>query len=388
MLYTDPTTPPFNSPYQQHSSRQSQSVDSPYPSPVRHDLPPKSPHGLGLYNYQSHLVTGLPPSPQPSVSWTTPFSTGGSPLMSEALADPWTSGAFDHPVSRSPLPWASAQTSPRSSMSSYTREMSVYSRDGSEQPYPVVKIENSGWHPEGPFGTGGSAEINTLSLPGSTELSGLPSRSHPQHTIAPERLHADMYPYGTAYTSPMSRYHQASAPEYVEPKLERAPSEESSSSVHSRGRMSFATSSAYRERMRSRRHTDPDHAAYRCHLCPEKGFARRYNFNQHMLTHDISRRKEHVCPYTSCGKEFVRKTDLARHDQSVHRKSKPFGCNRCGATFSRKDTLKRYAVASYSRILIATNVLPGMKKTVVLVEIKSPSLDHTALHMNSKAIVT
>ncbi|KAH8728727.1 hypothetical protein GQ44DRAFT_575088, partial [Phaeosphaeriaceae sp. PMI808] len=331
--HADQPTPPFNSPYQQHTVKGISLLESPYPSPVPQDTQPKFTEGLGLYDFHTSIPTGMPPSPQPSESWNRHISTGVSPMMTDAIADPWASGAFDHPVSHSPLPWASAQTSPRSSLSSYTREMSVYSHEGSEHAFPSVKVEYSGWAPEMRWGAADSSNMHALSSPRLQPL-----------TVAPERLSADVFSYGNTYgsTPPVPKLESTSIYDYSDREYERAPSEESTGSLHSKPQSNYSSTSVPRERTRNRRHTDPANAAYRCHLCIDKGFARRYNYNQHMLTHDVSRRKDNICPYPQCGKEFVRKTDLARHDQSVHQKSKPFKCSRCPNAFSRKDTLRRH----------------------------------------------
>ncbi|KAF1943034.1 hypothetical protein EJ02DRAFT_344292 [Clathrospora elynae] len=334
LMYADQPTPPFNSPYQQHATRTGSLLESPYPSPVRHESRSKYPQGLGLYEiqHQQPLPAGLPPSPQPSEAWGGHYSTGVSPLMTEALADPWASGAFDHPVSRSPLPWTSAQTSPRSSLSSYTREMSAFSHEGSEHDFSSVKVENSGWGSDVHFAADGPVEMH-----------GLPSSRQPPLTVAPERLSAGIFSYDNAYTSPaMPRYEATPVFDYNNRGFERAPSEESVGSPRSQTRSSYTATPGNRERTRNRRHTDPAHAAYRCQLCPDKGFARRYNYNQHMLTHDSCRRKDNICTFPGCMKEFVRKTDLARHDQSVHQKVRNFQCTRCPQAFARKDTLRRH----------------------------------------------
>ncbi|KAF1919695.1 hypothetical protein BDU57DRAFT_149730 [Ampelomyces quisqualis] len=332
-MYQDQPTPPFNSPYQQDTSRRNSSLESPYPSPSHHDTQPKYPEGLGLYDYQPTLPTGLPPSPQPSESWNSHLSTGVSPLMNETIADPWTSGAFDHPVSQSPLPWASAQTSPRSSMSSCTREMSVFSHEGSEHTFPEIKVEYSGWAPEMRWGPTEPADLHGMSA----------SRT-PSLTVAPERLNADVFSYDHSYGStPVQKLESGTMYDYSGRNFERALSEQSTGSLRSKHRSEYISTSVPRERARNRRHTDPANAAYLCHLCDEKkGFARRYNYNQHMLTHDMSRRREHPCTVPGCGKEFVRKTDLARHDHSVHQKARPFKCTRCPNVFARKDTLRRH----------------------------------------------
>jgi hypothetical protein len=330
LRYADQPTPPFNSPYQQHSKTISL-LESPYPSPNPHNGQHKYMEGLGLYDYQNSLPSGLPPSPQPSENWNGQVSTGVTQLMTDTIADPWTSGAFDHPVSRSPLPWASAQTSPRSSLSSCTREMSVFSHDGSEQAFQGVKVEYSGWAPDMRWGAANPGEMH-----------GLPLSRTPSLTVVPERLNADVYSYDHAYGAPaVPKLESTPMYNYGSRNFERAPSEDSTSSLHSKSRSKYSCTSVSRERARNRRHTDPANAAYRCHLCIDKGFARRYNYNQHMLTHDVTRRKDNICPVEGCGKEFVRKTDLARHDQSVHQKIKPFQCSRCSSSFSRKDTLRR-----------------------------------------------
>ena len=327
--YADQPTPPFNSPYQQHATRPSALLESPYPSPARTDMRPKAPQGLGLYEHQQPIPACLPPSPQPSEAWGGHYSTGASPLMTEALADPWASGAFDHPVSRSPLPWASGHTSPRSSLSSYTREMSVFSHEGSEPAFTGVKLEGPVWGQEMQYRSDTAG------------MNGLPPSRQPPLTVAPERLNAGLFQYDNSYTAAMPRYDATPIFDFNSRAFERGPSEESAGSPRSKARSHYACSNGSRERGRNRRHTDPAHAAYRCQLCPDKGFARRYNYNQHMLTHNSDRKKDNVCPYPECRKEFVRKTDLARHHQSLHQTEKPFRCARCPSTFSRKDTLRR-----------------------------------------------
>jgi hypothetical protein len=343
-------------------------LESPYPSP-RHDTRQRYTEGLGLYDFHSSLPSGLPPSPQPSESWTGHMSNGVSPLMNETIADPWTSGAFDHPVSRSPLPWESAHTSPRSSLSSCTREMSVFSHDGSEQAFPGVKVEYTGWasNPEMRWGATDPSDMHALS-----------SSRTPSLTVAPERLNADLYSYDHSYGAPQVPKLESNIYNYNQGSFDRAPSEESNSSLRSNYSSTIVprdrASNVPRERARNRRHTDPAKAAYRCHLCTEKGFARRYNYNQHMLIHDPARRRENICPVEGCGREFVRKTDLARHDQSVHQKIKPFKCSRCTHVFSRKDTLRRYVIGYIMLITAALIIDLDMRRTDATIGTKSVSL--------------
>jgi hypothetical protein len=331
--YPDQPTPPLNLPYQERNSRNTSSLESAYPSPAHQCTHTKYTQGLGIYAYPSSLPTDhLPPSPQPSEAWHGHLPSGVSPLMTDTIADPWTSGAFDHPVSHSPLPWASSHTSPRSSLSSCTREMSVYSHEGSEQAFTnEIKAEYP-WQPEMSWEAADAAEMHGLT---SSRTSSL--------TVAPERLSSNVFPYDHSYsTASVAKLESNSMyGQYDGQEFERAPSEDSTSSPRSKPRSNYSAAGAPRERGRNRRHTSPTNAPYTCKICTDKGFARRYNYNQHMLTHEANRKKDNICSMPGCGKEFVRKTDLARHDQSVHQKTKPFQCSRCPNRFSRKDTLRR-----------------------------------------------
>ncbi|KAF2083738.1 hypothetical protein K490DRAFT_7120, partial [Saccharata proteae CBS 121410] len=81
-------------------------------------------------------------------------------------------------------------------------------------------------------------------------------------------------------------------------------------------------------------------ANYQCGVCG-KLFKRGYNHKAHLEIHNPERPYPHSCPYKGCDKEFVRKTDLARHEQSVHIRARNHRCTACDAHFARKDTLRR-----------------------------------------------
>ena len=312
------STPPFNSPYQ-HAMRTTTTttlLDAPaYPSPARSDSEPSKyqPDGLGLYDYSQPFPTSAaptnavlyPPSPQPTESWNH-LSNGASPLMAEGPVDPWTSSythsPYDPAVSRSPLHWGPAHDDPRSS--SYG--------------YPPIKMEaGSEW---------------------ADEEAPHPDYRHGPITVSPERLTTSIFPYDSSYTSP-------AMPRYDLPPVEgydQMPWEPRSDSPEQR---EGSVGSTARTRLR-RNPTTADNANYQCAICG-KLFQRSYNHKTHLETHNPSRKKEHICQIEGCEKQFVRKTDLDRHHNSVHKKLKEFKCVKCDASFARKDTLRRYVDNSW-----------------------------------------
>lgn len=320
----DQPTPPFNSPYQQAMRATSVMQSTAYPSPARSDSEPsKYPaDGLGLYAYPHPYATSgpptssvmYPPSPQPTETWSH-LSTAASPLMTEATVDPWASN-YDHHAARSPLSWAPQDASHRSSLSS-SKDMSVYSRDGSDTAFPQVKLE------------GGSECASDDDYPPALSL------SHPiPMTVAPERLTTGIFPYDHSYEP--ARYESAMGEVYRHQDYEAVSYEGRSPSPRTRDSSVGVTA---RTRLR-RNPTTAENANYTCHKCG-KLFQRSYNHKTHLETHNPTRKKEHRCAHRDCDKQFVRKTDLDRHEKSVHLKRKDFRCIKCDAHFARKDTLRR-----------------------------------------------
>lgn len=295
MSLRDQPTPPFNSPYQQAMKSSTLLHQPSYPSPARSESDSRYPaDGLGLYNYNQSFnssgppgTTLYPPSPQPTETWAH-LTTGTSPLISEGPVDSW-SGSYEHSASRSPLPWAPQHASHRSSMSS-TRNMSIFSREGSEHGFSHIKLEGSSdW----------AADDEASHVGRQAPL-----------TVSPDRLTTGIFPYESYHSSPQLNG------EPLDPYEDR---DYHSVSLDGRSRSPSTRDSSVgvTARTRVRRNpTTPENANFSCHHCG-KLFQRSYNHKTHLETHNPARKKEHVCPHLDCDKQFVRKTDLDRHQNSV-----------------------------------------------------------------------
>ncbi|KKZ66836.1 hypothetical protein EMCG_07441 [[Emmonsia] crescens] len=94
-------------------------------------------------------------------------------------------------------------------------------------------------------------------------------------------------------------------------------------------------------RKQPRRRTSATDAKFKCEKCG-MNFSRNSNCKSHMKTHDPNRKSPFKCTDPQCTKKFGRKTDLARHVDSVHKKLRQYGCDQCGHYFARQDTLRRH----------------------------------------------
>lgn len=99
---------------------------------------------------------------------------------------------------------------------------------------------------------------------------------------------------------------------------------------------------AWQNRRPPRRLTTREKANFQCEVkgCG-KLFKHKHNYKAHMLTHDGKRQYPFPCPIDGCNRKFIRKTDLQRHNQSVHIKERNYRCDYCSRLFARKDTLRR-----------------------------------------------
>lgn len=73
---------------------------------------------------------------------------------------------------------------------------------------------------------------------------------------------------------------------------------------------------AFVEERRKRGYTTPSNAVCSCEQCG-KLFQRMSNLKAHMDTHKPDREQPWACHYSGCGRRFVRRTDLTRHQESV-----------------------------------------------------------------------
>ncbi|KZF19399.1 hypothetical protein L228DRAFT_42791 [Xylona heveae TC161] len=314
--------------------------------------------GLGLYGYSMAPTTSplpaniLPPSPQPTEYWSRQpipeqnlvYHTQGPPDVFSEAYDPFASlsGAPAESFMRSaynPPPQPATEyrnadnlQSQRSSVSSGPAS-DIYSQVGSDLGYststihPKVKVEDpNDWFP-----------VTSTSLPAAFPNHNLitaPQASFPTpieghsaaRTIPPslseyEALDEDDRPYfGRNYKEHSTGFQDLEAERYE----------------YDRPLITCVARTRKRRQL-----TTPAEANHECRICG-KLFGRSYNYKAHMETHDPARVYPHPCTVKNCTKKFVRKTDLLRHQDSVHFKSRNFGCNLCGSQFARKDTLRRY----------------------------------------------
>ncbi|KAJ8116941.1 hypothetical protein OPT61_g1743 [Boeremia exigua] len=236
----------------------------------------KYPQGLGLYNYHQQVHTTLPPSPAASDSWSNHVTSGASPLMTPAIADPYASGAFEHPIIRSPQPWEAAQLTPRPSMSPVATAP-VFAQTGADNTYREI---SQGL---------GSVSLGGYDWPHDARYlptqSTSPSLRHYPLTVAPERLNGTMLPYENVYSStPVATLEAPPATQY-----EGYNSVSGSNKRTTRSRTNFpqaATHSARRQPARTSNPTASPTVDIYCNQCETpKKFSRLYNYKKHLETH-------------------------------------------------------------------------------------------------------
>lgn len=330
------------SPYGRHS-KQSFSIQQTYPASPHSEASPMAPstHGLGIYDcplpQQLSAAHDLPPSPQPSESWTHspmmdhayPQTSQQAPDISSAAFDPF-SGYYSSGQSQM-MPASSpeapglvyCQTPPSTEMPSHRNSISsTYSPSESydEQHYyttPKVKMENGEQWYQAP----GNEHVLQRSLitqglsPYSTGVSPINGPTDDPYISKP-----GPGPYSNEFS-------------HITNDAPRSRTESGGPSLPSVNRIK-----------KKRQRTTPEEATHECRVCG-KLFKRSYNWKSHMETHNPERKYPHPCTAMvgsqPCTKKFQRKTDLDRHYDSVHLKARNHRCALCGNRFARRDTLRR-----------------------------------------------
>lgn len=337
-----------------------------YPSPAQSDSRYRSTdciQGLGLY---SCSISGSPPvmdnqdacsESEVSSSITTnhwadaplqnrdsPRSSRSTPNILSAEYDPFASyntavsAPFTSDIYTTSLtaetsilpasPLQSSNNSHRSSLSS-APPSEIFTQAGSILSYtPRIKMED---HPE----YAPNSDSFTL---------GSPHNGHTQFVGA-----ATAYP-GTLETSYYDQSPWAQKVEYTSTDLPpfsalQIPTYDRRSESQDRSPpQDFRRPSVVARTRGPRKLTTKEDANFQCRVkgCG-KLFGRSYNYKAHMETHDADREYPFPCTVDNCTKKFVRKTDLQRHNQSVHMKQRDHKCDYCSRFFARKDTLRRYA---------------------------------------------
>ena len=278
--------------------------------------------GLGIFGCSipssQNAVHPLPPSPQPSDSWSHSSvmdqdyrQSSQHPDIFSSAFDPFsgfsTSSNTGMNLVNSPeapgldycqTPPSSNMQSHRSSISSSYAPSDSYSQSGSDfMCTPKVKVEDaSEWYP-----SAGNDQVLQRAL-SARELSSYPNSISPVNAQA-----ADLY------RSPPDGWSKSSVPTYTTelhgspdcrlPRFDPHP---------------ILASVARTKKKRQR--TTPEEATHECRVCG-KLFKRSYNWKSHMETHNPERKYPHPCTAmienTPCTKKFQRKTDLDRHYDSV-----------------------------------------------------------------------
>ena len=87
-------------------------------------------------------------------------------------------------------------------------------------------------------------------------------------------------------------------------------------------------------------HCQKRNGKFNCSLC-DKGYRERIRIVEHMhVVHfTMGKEKRHICQW--CGKAFMRRSCLLRHEKSVHvSKGTLYQCDNCGKNFNTKRRLK------------------------------------------------
>lgn len=306
------------SPYNQHPKQLFTAQTPCYPNSPRPESATTSPNqnrGLGLFGYPvpqpQSSVHEMPPSPQPSGSWSrSPVMGHDFPQSSQppdiftAAFDPFsgfnaasTTGMPDAPglaYYHHQSPSDSQLPSHRSSDSSSYSPSESFSPNGSDfLPAPAVKVEDSSewYYPPGNEHSHGRPLITQDHSPYSQGMSPMsPPVEYPCRDPSWSRTYTHAYPMDLRDASDARPSPVILSGLGVDPPR------------------------------KTRKPTTLEEATHECQVCG-KLFKRSYNYKSHMETHNPQRKYPHPCTAmvgnTRCVKKFQRKTDLDRHNDSV-----------------------------------------------------------------------
>ena len=289
-----------------------------------------SDQGLGLYecqllNASRSEVNVLPPSPQSPGPWMRPkVSKAQKAQYSQAAAPDIFSAAYDPFASihsHGQLPFvATALSSTPSNVPDLSSSPTSSCNMSTRSSFSFAPVDG------GPRNEAVRNHGHRAKDEGATEWmvgQGSDAQAQPRLTS-----HDYVSGQNTAYGAPLAEQAFEGTPHWSD-----APSRSGSGRPMEDG--SYTTSSSYDDQQRKygedgtvitnvartrkrRQLTTAAEANHTCRVCG-KLFGRSYNFKAHMETHDSGRVYAHPCLVKTCGKKFVRKTDLTRHHQSVSR---------------------------------------------------------------------
>ena len=306
------------SPEYQHSKRSFSSQRPCYPAtPQPESASLEQPNrGLGIFDcplpQQQSTIQELPPSPQPSDSWSHSSvmehdfpQTSQPPDIFSAAFDPFSgySNSANSGMTTTQSPEAPGlvfcQTPPSTNMPSHRSSISSsYSspesfQHGSEYYTPRVKQEDSNeWYP-----APGNDQVlqRSMTLQAMSPYNGVSPINGPSddcYKNQPNDWSKQNMGYEVDITNGAARS-----------KFDAAPTLPSINRIK-----------------KKRQRTTPEEATHECRVCG-KLFKRSYNWKSHLETHNPERKYPHPCTAmignAPCTKKFQRKTDLDRHYDSV-----------------------------------------------------------------------
>lgn len=328
----------------------------------------RGPHSVITNNWaditlQNHDTTRSPMSTPNILSADyDPFATYNSAVSAPFTTDIYTTSQTAEAPVLPASPFHSSNTSHRSSLSS-APPSEIFTQAGSVPSYtPRIKMED---HQEyapscDSFTIGSPHHGHTAFVSAANTYPGILEPSYYDQSPWGQKVEytsTDLPPFSAP---PFSTYDRRSESQ------DRSPSQD------------FRRPSVVARTRGPRKLTTKEDANYQCDVkgCG-KLFSRSYNFKAHMETHEPDRAYSYPCTVDKCSKKFVRKTDLQRHNGSVHLKQRNHKCDYCSRFFARKDTLRRYAQIPFSIPTISpklTTTIDTWKMGVLNASTSKPSI--------------